>query len=118
MIGKGWLLAETGEAEAGVTKIQQALKESTGSSIYWPWFLSLLANAQGKQGQIDAGLCAIATGLDALYAHEVFLWESHLLRLKGDLLMKQSPVDAAQAEDCFQQALDVAGRHQAKSWGL
>jgi hypothetical protein len=63
-------------------------------------------------------LRAIATGLDAMHEHEVFLWQAHLLRVKGDLLLKQSPADVAEAETSFHQALSIARSQQAKSWEL
>jgi predicted ATPase len=40
-----------------------------------------------------------------------------LHRLQGELLLAQG-VDAAQAEPCFQRALDVARRQCARSWEL
>ena len=39
-------------------------------------------------------------------------------RLQGELLLRQAIPDAAQAEACFQQALAIARRQQAKSWEL
>ena len=39
-------------------------------------------------------------------------------RLQGALLLRQAIPDVAQAERCFQQALDIARRQQAKSWEL
>ena len=39
-------------------------------------------------------------------------------RLQGAFLLRQALPDAAQAEACFQQALAVARRQQAKSWEL
>jgi predicted ATPase len=39
-------------------------------------------------------------------------------RLKGELLLQQDLSDALQAEACFQQALAIARRQQAKSWEL
>ena len=39
-------------------------------------------------------------------------------RLQGELLLRQALPDASQAEACFQQALAVARRQQAKSWEL
>ena len=44
------------------------------------------------------------------------LAEAH--RLQGELLLRQPTPDVSQAEACFQQALDVARRQQAKSWEL
>ena len=45
-------------------------------------------------------------------------YAAELSRLKGALLLQQAVPDAAQAEACFQQALDVARQQQAKSWEL
>jgi predicted ATPase len=43
---------------------------------------------------------------------------AEVYRIQGALLLRQATPDAAQAETCFQQALDVARRQQAKSWEL
>jgi predicted ATPase len=45
-------------------------------------------------------------------------YEAELYRLKGVLLLQQAVPDAPQAEACFQQALALARRQQAKSWEL
>ena len=50
-------------------------------------------------------------------------WEAEIHRLKGDLLLLPGKhVEAAarshQAERCFQHAIDVARRQNAKSWEL
>jgi predicted ATPase len=39
-------------------------------------------------------------------------------RLQGEFLLRQAVPDAVQAEACFQQALALARRQQAKSWEL
>ena len=39
-------------------------------------------------------------------------------RLQGALLLRQAVPDAAQVEACFQQALAVAHRQEAKTWEL
>jgi predicted ATPase len=44
--------------------------------------------------------------------------EAELHHIKGELLLRQTVADASQAETCFQQALAVARRQQAKSWEL
>ena len=45
-------------------------------------------------------------------------YEAELHRIKGELLLRQAVPDAPQAEACFQQALAVARRQQARSWEL
>ena len=49
---------------------------------------------------------------------EVQWYAAELSRLKGALLLRQAMPDVPQAEACFQQALAVARRQQAKSWEL
>jgi predicted ATPase len=44
-------------------------------------------------------------------------YEAELHRLQGELLLQAAP-DVARAEACFQQALDIARRQQAKSLEL
>jgi predicted ATPase len=45
-------------------------------------------------------------------------WEAELHRLTGEFLLARTPDDHAEAEACFQQALDIARHQQAKSWEL
>ncbi|HVQ51195.1 MAG TPA: hypothetical protein VMS92_14230, partial [Mycobacterium sp.] len=39
-------------------------------------------------------------------------------RINGELLLRQPTRDPAQAQHCFEQALTIARREQAKSWEL
>ena len=43
---------------------------------------------------------------------------AEVYRLQGELLLRRASPNAAQAEACFQQALAIARRQQAKSWKL
>jgi predicted ATPase len=45
-------------------------------------------------------------------------WEAEVYRLKGELLLQQAVPDAPQTEACFQQALAVPRRQQARSLEL
>ncbi len=44
--------------------------------------------------------------------------EAELYRLKGELLLQQSPDNATEAAACFHRALDVSRNQAAKSWEL
>ena len=48
----------------------------------------------------------------------MFWYEAELHRIKRELLLGQAVPDAPQAEACFQRALAVACRQQAKSYEL
>ena len=75
-----------------------------------------MGEAYGRIGQTEEGLRLLA---EALVVVDRDRWyEAELHRLKGELLLRQAVPDTPQAEACFQQALAVAHRQQAKSWEL
>jgi predicted ATPase len=81
-------------------------------------YLVLLGEAMGHVGQVEEGLRLLPEALTAIEesGQGDMLAEAH--RLQGELLLRQLAPDAAQAEACFQQALAIARRQQAKSWEL
>ena len=113
-------LAMQGDAAAGVALITQSLAahEAAGLKLFRPYRLALLAEAYGQAGQCEAGLATLAEALTQVDATEERSWEAELYRLKGVLLLQRLPPDVSQAEACFQQALDVARRQQAKALEL
>jgi predicted ATPase len=117
---QGWVLAMQGQGEAGLAQIHQgqAVVLATGQELARPHCLMLLAEAAGHSGQMAEGLGLLAEARTALEASARgdLLAEAH--RLQGELLQRQDVPDAAQAEVCFQQALAIARRQQAKSWEL
>src|SRR5262245_61873674 len=117
---RGWVLAMRGDAVESVAQIRQGLAatESTGLKLFRPYFLALLAEACGQTGQPEAGLTALAEALTLVAATEERWWEAEVYRLKGTLLLQLPCPAVGQAEACFQQALDVARRQQAKALAL
>ena len=116
----GWALAVQGQWEEGLTQIQQGLiaQQATGAAIARPCFLALLSEAHAAAGQAKAGLDVLEATL-ALVDHTGERHsEAEIYRLKGELLLLQAVPDALQAEACWQQALVIARRQQAKSWEL
>jgi predicted ATPase len=113
-------LAIQGDAVACVSHIHQGLGavQNIGLKTYRPYFLALLAEAYGQAGQPEAGLTALAEAVTLVAATEERWWEAEVYRLQGVLLLQRSRADAGQAEACFQQALDVARRQQAKALEL
>ena len=109
-----------GQGEAGIAAMRQGLAAdlATGATLWQPYFLGLLAEAYGAGGQPDAGLAALAEALAVMDDTGLRYYGAELSRLKGALLQQQAVPDAAQAEACFHQALDVARQQQAKSLEL
>jgi predicted ATPase len=100
------------------------------------YLLTLLAEAYGKAGQAEKGLTALTEALDLVNRTGERVYEAELYRLKGTLTLKQfgvgssefgvanpqpltpNPQAEAEAEACFQKALEIARRQQAKSLEL
>jgi predicted ATPase len=114
----GWALAMQGQGEVGLAAMRQGLAAelATGATLWQPYFLGLLAEAYGASGHPDEGLEVLAEALAVMDTTEVRFYAAELYRLKGALL--QTVPDAAQAETCFQHAIEVARRQEAKSLEL
>src|SRR5215510_9661181 len=117
---RGWALALQGDAAAGVAHILQGLAASQdmGPETLRPHWLALLAEAHAEAGQPELGLVVLDEAFTLMATTEVRWWESELSRLKGVLLLRIPSPEIPQAEACFQQALAVARRQQAKALEL
>jgi predicted ATPase len=121
---QGWVLAEQGEEEAGIAQMRQGLSsyQAMGSELFRPYFLALLAMVYGKVGQAEHGLTALAEALAIVERTGERWWEAELYRVRGEVFLQQAAGRGQQAEEeaetCFQQALDVARRQEAKSLEL
>ncbi len=117
---RGWVLAAQGYYEEGIAQMRHSLEamQATGEMSQRPWLLALLAVAYGQSGQAEEGLLLLAEALAVMDDTGERRDEAELYRIKGELLLRLAVSDAPQAEACFQQALAVARRQQAKSWEL
>ena len=142
---QGWGQARVGQVEEGMTHMRQGLGalRATGAELLRPYLLALLAEACGRSGQIEAALGALEEALVGADEHAERFYEADLYRLKGNLLLRKcvgadrnpaaaeiskeqaaglvttgwSPLQT-EAEACFQTALTIARRQQAKSLEL
>jgi tetratricopeptide (TPR) repeat protein len=117
---RGWALAMQGDVATGVPQMEQGWEavQRTGLQLYRPYVLALLAEAYGQAGQPEAGLTCLAEALTRVAATEERWWEAEVYRLQGVLRLQRLPADGDQAAACFQQALDVARRQQARALEL
>ena len=117
---RGWALAHQGQAQEGIEQMHQGLTacHATGAEVLRPYFLALLAEAYETIGQPAAGLAVLAEALTLADKTGERWYEPELHRLKGALLLQQSPDNHTEAHACFQHALDVARAQQARSLEL
>jgi predicted ATPase len=122
LIMRGWGLAKQGAGSSGISQLRQGLDDYlvTGGRIYRTYFLALLAEALGWEGQIDEGLGALSEAIDLMHETGETFYEAELHRLQGELLLlhEAAEVGDRDAEACFHQALAIARRQGAKSLEL
>jgi class 3 adenylate cyclase/predicted ATPase len=115
---RGWALARGGQTVEGISLLRDGITayRATGAATYVPFYLTLLADAEGMAKQRDEALSHLA-GAEQLIAETEERWaEAELYRVRGELL--RAGHDPAGAERSFSQAIDIAQQQSAKFWEL
>jgi predicted ATPase len=117
---RGWALAMRGQGEEGMAKVRQGITSyrATGAALLVSYYSTLLAEVSGHLGHTGDALQALTEAHTLVEQHEERWWEAEIYRLRGLLLLRQTGTPQEEAEACFQQALEVARRQEAKSLEL
>jgi predicted ATPase/class 3 adenylate cyclase len=120
MFLQGWALVAQEQCEEGLVHMRQGMTDvlTMGAEVYRLTFLLSLAESHSTGGQVAEGLQTLAEARTVLEATGQRYYEAELYRLMGALRLQQAAQDAPQAEACFQQALAIARRQEAKSLEL
>jgi predicted ATPase len=116
-IARGWALVEQGAKTEGVEHIRDGLAahQATGAQVMCPHFMALLGEALGKTGHVEEGLHILDSALSMVARTGEGYYQSELYRLKGKLLLAQSPESA---EGCFLESIKTAQAQGTKSCEL
>jgi predicted ATPase len=118
LVQAGWALVQQSQSEDGIRQILRRIEANTEQGYMADYQLPLLADAYCKIGQAEAGLAVLNDATNLLNKTGTRYFEAELYRLQGELLLKQDPTNIAQAENCFQRAIEVARKQTARSWEL
>jgi len=120
MLRRAGVLALTGKASDAVGIFTAAIPvwRSTGSRLYFPVWLSLLARAYGELGQFNQAWSHIGEAITAVETTKEKWYEADVHRITGEIALMSPERDLAKGEACFERALEVARAQQAKSWEL
>jgi TOMM system kinase/cyclase fusion protein len=115
---RGGALLQRGKTEEAITLIQQGLGlyQRIGMLPSYAAYLTYLATAYRDAGRVSEGLAVVDEGLSLCETLVARFHEPDLLRLKGELLVRQC--DCYAAEVSFRRALDLARERQARSYEL
>ena len=119
-IFRGWARAMQGQGEEGMAQVYQGIASAraTGAALTVPYLFTLLVEVCDHLGHTADGLQALDEAYALVEQHEERFWEAEISRLRGVLLLRQTVPPQAEAEACFQRALDVARRQEAKALEL
>jgi predicted ATPase len=116
---RGWSIAAQGNHEEGIARIEDGIARSRGMiELHRSYFLCVLTEASMEAGRLDDGLSALTQALATADQQEERFYEAEIHRLKGELLLKQGPSNSAEAQRCFERAIEVARKQSAKSFEL
>jgi predicted ATPase len=120
MIYEGCVLTETGKPSEGIEMLTAGIAEyrSTGATTYLTFFLSSLTRAYAEIGQFDDAWRCIREAMTAIETTNERWSEAEINRVAGEIALMSPEPDAAKAQTCFERALAVARKEQAKSWEL
>ncbi len=117
---KGWALTELGTTGEGLGQIREETDALSANreELWLTLGLATLADACLRAGHIEHGLKAIGDALDLVGRSGECFWEAEINRLRGELLLGQSPSNSALAKAAFEHAVELARQQGAKSLEL
>jgi predicted ATPase len=115
-----------GKADEGIPQLDEAMAayQATGTRLSRTNWLVVLADAYRQTGQAEHGLAIITEALTFIEETDERWWEAEVHRVKGELVLIQGSQDDSQngnvstAVNCFQTALNIARRQEARSLEL
>jgi class 3 adenylate cyclase/predicted ATPase len=91
---------------------------TTGAEILRPFQESALGEAYIQAARFEEAHAALAEGLCLSERNDDRVQDAELHRIKGELMLAESPDHAAAAEASFTRAIETARRQQSKAWEL
>ncbi len=138
----GWVLAEQEQWEDGIACMRrsQAANQTMRAESGHPYRQGVLARAYAQSGQVEEGLALVHEALTAAQGSGEYFYEAELYRLKGEVIFdaecgmmsaewkrkslkgKENKAKSVpyffDADTCFQQALEISRRQNARSLEL
>lgn len=113
---RGFLIARDNLAD-GIEQMLQACADPS-MAVMRPLWLSLIADHQRRAGRRDAALGTLDHATRAMNDQRHHFYEAETARLRGLILLEQSPDHAGEAERLFRAAIAVAAAQGGRSLEL
>jgi predicted ATPase len=117
-VQSNWARFQLGDREVGVSGLRRALATyvGQGNKLFLPLFQGWLAQLEAEGDDADGALCRIDEAM--ALANEIGeRWtDSMLHRIRGGILLKRDPANAAPAEEALLAAVAIAQAQKARSF--
>jgi class 3 adenylate cyclase/predicted ATPase len=116
----GWAVVSSGQPELGLAEMLNGLEiyGKTGAALRQSYYLTLLADAYSRSGQVSQALTSIENANQAVELVGERWWHADVQRVRGELVLAQSPEKPSEAENSFKSAVEIARSQGAKSLEL
>lgn len=110
-----WARSAQGLVAGSVTEIRRCTTTNLFmvAGVTRPYFLAMLAEAQGDVAEFSGALDTLDGALDELESHQMRFWEPELHRMRGDVLARLGGPRESQQE-CYRRAQRCAQAQGAK----
>jgi predicted ATPase len=117
---QGWAKTSDDAEASRLAEMQRGLTICREQGRNWllPSFEAALAGAEAGTGEIDAGLKRLDDALAEVGRTEQRWYEAEMHCIRGEILLKRDPADAAAAERSLQTAIAIAQSQKARSFEL
>jgi len=115
-IYRGWAKVKNAAVTEGVSLLRSGsmANRATGAQGNMPYQIALLAATCEIAGQLEEGVTLLNDALQIVENTGERWFASDLIRLKGQLLLRQGRSEAA--EELYREALSIAREQEAKMW--
>jgi predicted ATPase/class 3 adenylate cyclase len=117
----GSILVDLDQHEQGLQQIQWGMERYLGLKsppIFWSMLVYNQATAYLQTGRAQEGLEILKENLKSLDPSSEGALLADFYRLLGDLLLGMTPNNGAEAENWYQQALQIARQHKVRTLAL
>jgi predicted ATPase len=114
----GWAKVKQGDVSEGMSLLRSGsgAYRATGSQVWMPHYLALLATASEIAGQKEEAAALLHDALHSVERTGERWFEAELNRHKGEVLLRQGHCEVA--EELFRKAMSIAQEQQARLWEL
>jgi predicted ATPase len=116
--GAGMLLQGRPEEALAVLLKGFSAFRATGAQVRVPSYLGMLGDAYTQCGRFEDARKALDEGMEVAEKNDDRCHEAELHRLKGELLLAESPDQVPAAEVCFRRSIETAQFQGSKGWEL